>query len=215
MSSVTEDEGQKDEDEGPLQDFDVPKPTQGSGVFLSVVIKLSGRKNANIPPQEVIVDNVPVTAWETQHFHIFDKKNAGFLIPFNYEAPLHIIENVLEWESYCNNSFTKDMVIISTGLKTSATNSNNTLFANVIKVGGDLGRWVTVEESGLPDDKKTRLKEITQEEEEGQGEGEDIQEGEGEKEKASKKGKEKEKEITSDTVDDTAESSSEGEDRDR
>ncbi|KAJ7782114.1 hypothetical protein B0H14DRAFT_2960299 [Mycena olivaceomarginata] len=75
----------------------------------------------------------------------YGKKTDGFYFPSDWEAPDHVAASITNWQNFRNKSFTKDNITVSAGLTTTSTNSNNTLFARAIALGGKVASWVKQE----------------------------------------------------------------------
>ncbi|KAJ6479634.1 hypothetical protein C8R45DRAFT_1155690 [Mycena sanguinolenta] len=76
----------------------------------------------------------------------FKKRTDGHIS--DWEAPPHVDKAYPNWQAFRNKSFTKDDITASSGLHTTATNNNNTLFANVNSLGGDFAIWASREGDG-------------------------------------------------------------------
>ncbi|KAJ7788062.1 hypothetical protein B0H13DRAFT_1936651 [Mycena leptocephala] len=59
-------------------------------------------------------------------------------------GPSRVAEAVPNWEDFRNQTFIKDDITVSAGWTTTSTNNNNSLFGNVLALGGDLALWVTL-----------------------------------------------------------------------
>ncbi|KAJ7715579.1 hypothetical protein DFH07DRAFT_862787 [Mycena maculata] len=78
-------------------------------------------------------------------FAVFDKKNAGYLIPIDYQAPPEV--TVACWEQFQNQTFTKEHLIFAAGLRPSSCNGASRAFKRAAIAGGKLALWVTADQS--------------------------------------------------------------------